>query len=119
MSQGAADWCGDGGQASSLCRRHFWGPQSGVASPPSDGSSLDNRYKLLRSDNSQEENKNKHTQKKQKIKQRPIMSNSHSSHCFYYTKNVTFNSPETNYEEGIAINAIMCERMSFMCKWML
>lgn len=45
------------------------------------------------------------------------MSNSCSSHCFYDTKNVTFNSPETNYEKGIAINAIMCERMSFMCKW--
>lgn len=43
------------------------------------------------------------------------MSNSPSSHCFYYIKNVTFNSPETNYEEGITVNAIMCERMPFMC----
>ena len=36
----------------------------GFASPPSGGTSLDSRYKLLKSDNSQEENKNKHTQKK-------------------------------------------------------
>lgn len=47
------------------------------------------------------------------------MSNSHSSHHFHYTKNVSLNSPETNYEEEIAVNAIMCERMSFMCKRMV
>lgn len=37
------------------------------------------------------------------------MSNSHSFHRFHYTKNVRLNSPETSYEERIAINAIMCE----------
>lgn len=44
-------------------------------------------------------------------------SKSHSFYLFHYIKNVRFNSPETNYEKGIAINAIMCENHSCANRW--
>lgn len=41
------------------------------------------------------------------------MSNSHSSHHFRYTKNVRFNSPETNYEELLLMQLCVKECHSY------